>query len=204
MLKRLTLLAVAILLSVPSFAAQISVPGACAPIGGYDTFANLQAAQPASVWYPCTQAWAADTGPLWNDGNGTWRPISFYAGGTTFSAGTPNSRSLSLATAFQATNTAKAAVVTVNLSSTANLTLTTGATNTATIVIGSTNAVASGTGTVIGSYNNSLTGSLVVGINMSTTSTSPITFVLPAGWFFAVRQTSGAVTITSAFDQSIG
>lgn len=122
----------------------------------------------------------------------------------TNSVGSPTSRSLSLATAYQATTTSKPAVVTVNLNSTAGLTLTTGATNTAQIVIGSTNAVASGTGTVIGNYSNSLTGTLVVGLAINTASASPITFVLPANWYFAVRQTSGTVSITSAFDQQIG
>lgn len=122
----------------------------------------------------------------------------------TVSIGSPNTRSLALATAYQATASTKPAIVTVNLTSAAALSLTAGATNTADIVIGATNAVASGTGTVIGKYANSLTGTLVVGLAINTSSGAPITFALPAGWFFAVRQTAGTVTITSGFDQAIG
>lgn len=116
----------------------------------------------------------------------------------------PNSRSLTLATAFQATDNSRAAMVTVNLTSTATLSLSGGTTNSATVVIGATNAVASGTGTVINSYSNSNTGSLTIGLNLSTVSAVPVTFALPKNWFFAVLQTSGAVTITSAYDQAIG
>lgn len=76
--------------------------------------------------------------------------------------------------------------------------------NTADIVIGSTNAVASGTGTQIGKYANSNTGALTIGLNLSTISGVSYSFALPAGWFFAIRQTNGTVMITSAFDQAIG
>lgn len=118
--------------------------------------------------------------------------------------GTPNTRSLSLATAYQATNTVKPAVVNVNLTSTATLSLLGGTTNSATVVIGSTNAVSSGTGTVICNYSNSNTGGLTIGLNIATVATSTCSFALPIGWYFAVRQTAGTVTITSAFDQSTG
>lgn len=120
------------------------------------------------------------------------------------SFGSPTSRTLSLATAYQATTIAKPAVVTVNLSSTASLSLTGGTSNTADVVIGSTNAVASGTGTLICRYANTNTGALTVGLALSTTAASTCTFALPTGWFFAVRQTAGSVTITSAFDQVVG
>jgi hypothetical protein len=125
-------------------------------------------------------------------------------GAYTFSVGAPNTRSVSLSTAYQASNSAKPCQVTVNLSSTASLTLTTGTTNTALVIIGSTSAVASGTGTQVGSYSNSLTGSLVVGLNISTSSTQTVSFVLPAGWYFAVVPQTGTVNVASAFDQSLG
>ena len=121
-----------------------------------------------------------------------------------FAVGAPNSRTVALATAYQATDNTKPAIVSVNLSSTASISLSGGATNTADIVIGSTNAVASGTGTVIGKYGNSNTGTLTVGLNLSTISAVGYSFALPAGWFFAIRQTGGTVTVTSAFDQSMG
>lgn len=116
----------------------------------------------------------------------------------------PTSRSLTLATAFQATDSTRAALITLNLTSNASLTLSGGTTNTATVVIGATNAVASGTGTVVGTYSNALTGTLVIGVSINAVATNPITFGLPKGWFFAVLQSAGAVTITSAFDQAIG
>lgn len=118
--------------------------------------------------------------------------------------GTPNTRSLSLATAFQATDNTKPAMVTLNLTSSATLSLSGGTTNSANVVIGSTSAVASGTGTVIGSYSNTNTGALTVGLNLNTVSALPIAFCLPIGWFFAIIQTSGTVTISSAFDQAVG
>lgn len=118
--------------------------------------------------------------------------------------GSPNSRTLSLSTAYQATSTAKAATVNINLTSTATLSLSGGTTNSATVYIGSTTGVASGTGTPICSYSNSNTGSLTIGLNLSTISAVPCQFSLPSGWYFAVLQTSGTVTITSAFDQSVG
>lgn len=121
-----------------------------------------------------------------------------------FSSGAPNSRSLSLATAYQATDVSKPALVTVDLTSTAVINLSGGQTHSADIIIGSTNAVASGTGTVVGRYSNASTGTVVVGLSMSTTEANTVSFVLPIGWYFAVRQTSGTVTITSAFDQSLG
>lgn len=116
----------------------------------------------------------------------------------------PNSRSLSLATAFQATDNTRAAIVTLNLTSNAALTISGGTTNTANIVIGATNAVNVGTGTVIGTYSNALTGTLVIGVAINSIATNPLTFALPKGWFFAILQTSGTVGISSAFDQAVG
>lgn len=118
--------------------------------------------------------------------------------------GSPVSRTITAATAYQATTNTKPAVVTLNLTSSAALSLAVGVTNSADIVIGSTNGVAGGTGTVVGKYTNSLTGTLIIGLAITTASASPITFALPIGWFWALRVTSGAVTVTSAYDQSVG
>lgn len=118
--------------------------------------------------------------------------------------GTPNTRTVALATAYQATDPTKPALVTINLTSTAALSLAVGGTNTANILIGASNAVATGTGTVVGKYANSLTGVLAIGLGINTTSGAPVSLALPTGWFFAVLQTAGTVSITSAFDQSVG
>lgn len=116
----------------------------------------------------------------------------------------PTARSLLAATAYQALTNTKPAIITVNLSSSAGLTLTSGTTNTAQIVVGATNGVAGGSGTVVGKYSNSLTGTLVVGLALNTSSLSPVTFALPVGWYFAVRVLSGTVVIDSTFDQALG
>lgn len=117
--------------------------------------------------------------------------------------GDATSRSLSLATAYQATDNSKAAMVMVNLTSIAGLTLGGGTTNTADVLIGATTGVASGTGSIVGRYRNTLTGTLVIGLAINTDSAQCISFLIPIGWYFAIRQTSGTVVINSAFDQSI-
>lgn len=119
--------------------------------------------------------------------------------------GQPAPRSLQLATAYQALDPTKPAFITVNLTSTAALSLAGGTTCTADLVIGPSNAVAGGTGTALEKYANTLTGALVVGLAVNTQGATPLTFMLPVGYFFALRQTgAGAVSITSAFEQSIG
>lgn len=121
-----------------------------------------------------------------------------------FSIGTPNTRTVSFSTAYQASNTAKAAAVNLNLTSSAALSLSGGTTNSATVYMGSTSGVASGTGTAICQYANSSTGALTLGLNTATIAGVPCEFSLPIGWYFAILQTSGTVTITSTFDQSLG
>lgn len=126
------------------------------------------------------------------------------ANGYSFTLASPTSRTVSLSTAYQATSSSKPASVTINITSTASLSISGGTTNTATVYIGSTSGVASGTGTAICQYSNSNTGTLTIGLNMSTVSAVPCSFVLPSGWYFAVLQSAGSVTINSAFDQSLG
>ncbi len=122
-----------------------------------------------------------------------------------FTVGTPTSRSISLATAYQASDTTAPAVVTINLNSTASLSLSGGTTIIGEVRIGSANTVASGaSGTAVGTYKNSLTGTLTIGLNIQTDNHNNITFLLPAGWYFAVRQTTGSgLTVVSAFDQKV-
>lgn len=117
--------------------------------------------------------------------------------------GAPTALSLTLGVAFQATDPTKAAMICINMNSIAGLTLGGGTTNTADILIGATAAVASGTGSIVGRYRNTLTGTLVVGLAINTDSASQVQMMLPIGWFYAVRQTAGTVVILSAFDQSI-
>lgn len=120
------------------------------------------------------------------------------------SIGAPNARSMSLATAYQATNTAKSAIFTINITSSPVLTLSGGQTDTAQIYVGPTSGVASGTGTDIATVTSALTGTLVIGVTITAGSTSAIPVFVPPGYYVAVLQTSGTVSIASAFDQSIG
>lgn len=118
--------------------------------------------------------------------------------------GPPVARTVALATAYQATTNTKPAIVTVNLTSSATISISGGTVNAADIVIGATNAVASGTGAIVNKYANSNTGTLNIGLNLSTVAGVPCVFFLPIGYWWAVRQTSGTVTISSAFDQQVG
>jgi len=118
--------------------------------------------------------------------------------------GYPTTRSVSLATAYQCTNPAKPCFFTFTVTSTASLSLTAGTTNAADILVGSTSGVAGGTGTVIAKYSNSITGTLIVGLGINTNANSSYTIAVPVGGYVAVRQTTGTVSIVSAYDQSSG
>lgn len=119
----------------------------------------------------------------------------------------PVAIAVSLGVAYQATDNTKPAMCCVNLSSTAALTLGGGQTYAADIAIGPDATVAtSPNGTVVGSYRNSQTGGVVVGVALNARLDTPCAFCLPKGWYFAVRQVGGtlAVTILSTLNQSIG
>lgn len=120
------------------------------------------------------------------------------------SIGSPNSRSLSVATAYQATDNTKPAFVNINLTSTASLSLSGGTTNTASVFISSSSTVNTTGGSAVCTHGNSNTGALTIGLALSTVSTTPCSFALPAGWYMAIRTASGTVTVVSAFDQPIG
>lgn len=121
--------------------------------------------------------------------------------------GQPATRTFALATAYQCSDNTKPCLLTVTLTSTASITLTAGTTNTADVVIGTTSGIATSGGTRIAQYSNSLTGSLVVGANINTASNSTYTISMPAGGFFAMRQTAGtggAVTVVnSSVEQTV-
>ena len=134
------------------------------------------------------------------------QPISCFAvpSAAQFPVGSPNSRSISLATAYQCTDPTKPCIVTINIQSTAAISLSGGQTNTGNALIGTTTGVATGTGTILCVHGNSNTGTLTIGLNLSTIATTQCTLPVPIGQYFAVRQISGTITILSAFDQSMG
>lgn len=121
----------------------------------------------------------------------------------TFSA--PDSKTVAKATAYQSGTPAKPAIVTLTLTSTSSVSLAGSVNNTANIVIGSTSAVATGTGTTIAKYSNVLGGTLVIGLNLSTTQTNTYTINLPIGWYYAIVVTTGTgLSVDSAFEQVVG
>lgn len=125
--------------------------------------------------------------------------------GAVFVAGTPNTRTVALATAYQCTLTTRPCVVTITLQAQSAISLGGASNNEGQVVIGSTNAVASGTGTVLATYKNNLGGTLVIGLNLNSQQANTYTMVVPTGWYFAARQTAGTgLQVVSAFDQSLG
>src|SRR5262249_35096997 len=105
----------------------------------------------------------------------------------------------------QCTDTTKTCVGTVNLNSTASLSLSGGTTVIGEVRVGNRNTVASGGGTAVGAYKNSLTRTLTIGLNMQTDRYNPITVMIATGGYFAIRMTSGSgLIIVSAFDQTVG
>ena len=191
---------------VPSLSTVLPSPPGTAAIGTSADAAKADHVHPSqSVPSPSSAT------PLVESGSGSAGSASTYArgdhvhpaAGSSFASGSPNSRTLSASTAYQATDPTKAALINLNINSTASISLSGGTTNAVDVVIGSTNAVASGTGTVIGKYANSNTGTLTIGLNLNTIAGTPCSFVLPANWYFAYRVISGSATLTSAFDQSL-
>lgn len=170
-------------------------------VGGY----GLRATQPGPLAGAQSMTVSPAAGPIGATG-GTGATGATGATGTAGvnAFGAPTTRTLSLATAYQATTTTKPAIVTVNLTSTASFSLTGGSTNTADILIGSTSGVATGTGTIMCKYGNSSTAGVAVGVGVTGIQGSTCTLALPTGWFFAIRQTAGTVTIVSSFDASVG
>lgn len=118
--------------------------------------------------------------------------------------GSANSRTCAAGTAIQATDNTKPAFFTITITSTANFSLGGGTTNTAVVVSGTTSGIGTSGGTTEGTYSNSITGTIAVGLNMNSVQTNTYTVALPAGQWFAYRVSSGAVTIVSCADKSVG
>lgn len=137
--------------------------------------------------------------------SGSYNDLSNKPSAYTYAVSAPASRTLSLGTAYQANTNTKPAAITITLTSSASLTLGGGSTFAADLVVGPTNAVAGGTGFIVATYLNSLTGTLVIGVAINNGQTVSYSLAIPTGWWFAVRQTLGTgISIASAYDQSLG
>lgn len=149
-------------------------------------------------------AYATNGDPVivWNGATqvGTW-PVQ-----TPPTVAYPSSKALSIGSPAQCADTTKPCVITVNFNSTAALSLAGGTTITGEVRMGnsSTGLCAGSSGTPIGAYKNSLTGTLVVGLAVNTESYNNITAIVPAGGWICPRQTAGTVAIVSAYEQGLG
>lgn len=118
---------------------------------------------------------------------------------TQFNYGAPNARTLSIATAYQATDPSKAAVVTVSPQCTNATTVIAASACTLTARVG-TSGLTCSTGTVVATWTSTYT----LGLLLTNASGSPIDIKLPIGGYFVLCATSGTFTINSAVDQSTG
>lgn len=188
----------------PSYA-QVASTGAYADLSGKPT---IPAAQVASDWTATTGITRIINKPTFAAvaSSGSYNDLSDKPSiPGVYALSVPVVKTFALGTAYRAADTTKAALITITLESTSSLTLTGATNNSATIVIGATNAVAAGTGLTVATYKNILGGSLVVGVNLSSNQANTYTVALPAGYYFAVRQTSGTgLVVTSAFEQVLG
>lgn len=115
--------------------------------------------------------------------------------------GAPQTRTLSLATAYQASDPTKPAFVTVIVDLALSISIGS-ADNAVELIIGPTNAVAGGTGLLADRWRNNLSVTL---ITLTFNGTQKLSAALPIGYYFAVRRVTGTgITISSAFDQAVG
>ena len=113
-------------------------------------------------------------------------------------------RSITLATAYQAVNPLRPALVVLTFSAPTTLLLTVGTTVTGDLRIGPDASVATGGGVLVAPYKKSMTGVLGVGVSLASDDYETKTFLLPANAYFAVRQLSGAgMLVVSASEQAI-
>lgn len=124
------------------------------------------------------------------------------AGRLTSLFGIPTSKTVAFATAYQAANSAKPAIISVLIDTTVTVGIGAPTTNTVEMITGPTNAVAGGTGALTDRYRNDLSVTL---ISLGFTGSNKLTAFLPAGYWFAVRRTVGTgSSVNSAFEQAVG
>lgn len=160
---------------------------------------QLPAASPDNVRM---LAWASDrpvsAGYMGSDGT-SWTSMAPAA----FAVGAPVTRTLSFATAYQASTSTKPANVSIIIDCTTTVALGSAQANTVELIIGATNAVASGTGTLADTFRSDLSVSIIISLGF--TGRQALQCTLPIGYYFAVRRTVGTgMTIISAFDQVLG
>lgn len=152
----------------------------------------------ADTWVGPTMNLTGPQGPQGAQGN------VGPAGANAF--GTPATKSLTFATAIQATDPTRPAVISAMIEAAYTITLANTQADEVELRIGPVQAtVANGTGgTAVATFKASLTG-IALTVGMAQISRNQLTAHLPIGWFYAVRRVSGtAATIQGAYDQSMG
>lgn len=125
------------------------------------------------------------------------------AAGVGVSPAAPAAMTVAFATAYQVADPLKAAHINIMIESAYTTTIAGTSADEVEIRIGSTNAVATGGGSQVATWKTSLTGiALTVGLGLI--QRNPVSFMLPPGWFFAVRRLSGTTaTIISTAAQPL-
>lgn len=126
--------------------------------------------------------------------------------GPTAIPATPNSRSLSFGTAYQATDPTKSAFISAMIDAAYTVTVIGTQADTVELRVGpNATTVANGTGgTAIATFRASLTGiALVIGMGLG--QRNQLSALIPPSWYFALRRVAGTTaTINAAYDQSLG
>ena len=115
----------------------------------------------------------------------------------------PAAMSVAFGTAYQFSEPTKGAHINIMLESNYMTTLAGTSADEVEVRIGPTSAVATGGGSQVASWKTSLTGiALTVGLGLI--QRNPVSFMLPIGWYFAVRRISGnTATIVSTAAQPL-
>lgn len=115
--------------------------------------------------------------------------------------GAPVTRSLSLATAYQASTPTKPALLKVEITCVTTVGVGSPQTNTIELRIGPNNTVASGGGTRADVFRSDLSVTL---ISLGWTSQGVLRAEIPAGYYFSINRTVGSGTsIVTAYDQAL-
>lgn len=120
-----------------------------------------------------------------------------------FNYGALAARTLAVNTVYQATDTAKAAIIKISPSCSATLSLSGGTTCTMQARVGFSVGLTCASGVVAATWSNGNTGTLTVGLNTVQTIQAPANVELAIGEYFILCPTSGTFTISAA-ERSVG
>lgn len=129
--------------------------------------------------------------------------MSFHAIPVASYIAAPILRTFAHGTAYRAQEPANSAMITVNLESIATVNNGGASDHHAEIYIGNDNTVGTAGGMMMGRYRNRLAGTSPGSISMTHRTAHSYLVALPKGWYMAIRQLAGTVTIVSVYDQAM-